>query len=711
MKRMGMKEKAVCYLVMGCLLIQMLGIGKSVHAAEEVWEVNLLKNASMEEIEGGFPASWDALNGWNNPEVAYTTETSHTGNTSVVVETYKTTNPWTSQMVNVNADTLYEASTWLKSSGIAGRGAAIKVEFFKAPEKTNENYLSGVESSFVQDVTGNWQYLSFQLKAPANAKVAYVYLRLYGTGKVYFDDASFKALKPKPMTELATDQIFYYPDQTEGNVKASLYPEGGTYGDKLADMRISNVSTGAVISETSNIRAEEQLQIKFDPRKMVLQQPYKVELTLKTSQQVVLERKEATIYRWERPAALTENGTILVDGKPFLPVIGFHVYPYEYSRVKQAGVNTVIGISTYDQSALKEALDMAYTNGLKVIVPLYQRMKVKENRESTRSIVAALKNHPAVLAWMVMDEPTGNQKSMEELVTAYTVIRSIDNVHPVYVYVYESSTDYLGNMAKVTDILGTGVYPLPKQPITEVGNVARLALSAVNGMKPVWTNVQTYSLPFSIDSTYLPNIEEVRFMTYQALLAGSKGIAYYSFHDDSWWLEASELWQGLIKFRDELQLLSELISTTKAAEDAGNQVRWALWKKGGDAYAVVINEAQEERQLSIPVPFARFHAERIYGGSALPYDGKEGQLRIKLGSQQAALYRISPVELSTSTIDKLLKQGNQLSNESYWQLHLQQVCNYIKTAVRELSSAAPDRKKVNKELSKASLELDQLTNG
>jgi len=637
---MRIKAKKTVYLLILCFLFQLTVVGVPVIATNDIWDVNLLKNADFEETVDGVPTHWNASSGWNNEEVFCITENPQSGSNCVVIKTQKTTNPWTAQVVNVVEDTLYEASVWVKTKGeVDGRGVAIKIEYFKEPEVSAENFLTGMESEFVKEATDGWQYLRFRLKAPIGTKAACIYLRLYGKGEIYFDNASFKAIEVKPVAQVTTDQIFYYAGQQEGTVKAELYPSDENYDDKLVDIRISNADSGDIIVDTTNAPAQEHVQVTFDPRDMMLLQPYKVQLTLKANDQTVLEYKETTIYSCERPATLSENGTVLVNGKPFFPVIGYNVYPDEYSRVELTGVNTVIGISTYDVNALKTSLDMAHLCGLKVIVPLDQKLAV--NIESIRKIVNELRDHPAVLAWKVMENPTANKIALENLINAYLEIRTLDTIHPVFLS--ESSEDQFEKWAKVTDILCTSVYPLPNLPVTEIGNVVRSAQLAVKSIKPVWTNLQTYHLPFSPDQNYLPDIEEVRHMAYQAMFAGSQGIGYYSFHDEGYWLEASELWSGLTEFRNELGLIIDLMDSAQLVERYENQVRWALWNKNeSETYVIALNEAAEERQIDIPVSFERFNSEQIYGRKTFPQENRSGQMQITLEPLQAAVYKVTP---------------------------------------------------------------------
>jgi len=119
-------------------------------------------------------------------------------------------------------------------------------------------------------------------------------------------------------------------------------------------------------------------------------------------------------------------------------------------------------------------------------------------RELLINEVNTFKDHPALLAWYIADEPNGNKISPDSLVKIYKLIKEIDPWHPVSVVFmapFLSSLKY----ADAMDIVMADPYPVPELPVTLVGNVAGQLAKAFEGQKPIWIVPQKYgnvSLPF-----------------------------------------------------------------------------------------------------------------------------------------------------------------------------------------------------------------------
>ena len=103
----------------------------------------------------------------------------------------------------------------------------------------------------------------------------------------------------------------------------------------------------------------------------------------------------------------------LVDGKPFIPyAMGLEALPPPamMQTMAEAGFNTVVfaasGATTVAE--IRSVLDNAKANGLKAILWINRDVSTT----TLRNWVAGLKDHPALIAWYVYDEPgTGCRSS------------------------------------------------------------------------------------------------------------------------------------------------------------------------------------------------------------------------------------------------------------------------------------------------------------
>src|SRR5699024_7510040 len=123
-------------------------------------------------------------------------------------------------------------------------------------------------------------------------------------------------------------------------------------------------------------------------------------------------------------------------------------------------VNIVQGVR--DEKATNDTiryqLDEAHKHGLKVFFPLYPHilnLEGPQGYERVERIVTEFKDHPALLGWMMSDEPNKlepkSRTLVEDLARVYSIIRSIDPVHPTYMVVADPPT--VGSLGRLTDIM------------------------------------------------------------------------------------------------------------------------------------------------------------------------------------------------------------------------------------------------------------------
>lgn len=126
----------------------------------------------------------------------------------------------------------------------------------------------------------------------------------------------------------------------------------------------------------------------------------------------------------------------------------------DFNIIKDAGLNSIRIFVQYEDfgkaavdykklEQLKQTLDIAEVHSLKVVVTLfdfygnYDVMDWTLNHRHAETIVNALKNHKALLAWDIKNEPNldfdsrGKDVVIAWLNTMIDVVKSNDNIHPV----------------------------------------------------------------------------------------------------------------------------------------------------------------------------------------------------------------------------------------------------------------------------------------
>lgn len=657
---MRFSPKRLSVVLVVCLLAQcMLWLKPPTASALHV-NPNLLANPGFELTTGGTPDNWQAIGGWGGSQVTLSAAAARSGDYGVSISSGAAANPWVMQKIPIVPGNTYDFTAWFKSSGVEGKGVVLKVEFYK--DQPTDNWVSGHFGPYIRNVTGDWQPYSFRMKAPEEAEIAYVYLRLWGTGTVWFDDAAARLVN----LTMATDSLIYYTDETEGRVQVETRFSDDDYTDKTVDITLTDTVTETVIDAVYGLDAEPQMSHLFDPTEMTPERAYRVDVVLRGPDSSIWDEETALIYRWARPTTLPAGGVLQSDGEPFFPVIAYHVDVEQYPMMQQIGVNTIQGPKASSLAALRGAMDAAEQAGLKMLVPLYYYMSIRNDIDKMEEYVTELKDHPALLGWMAIDEPSGNGVPVEVVRDVYKTVRAIDPDHPIYMV--EGSAEEYANYARVPDIFTVDVYPLPSRPITNVGDRVRDAVEVAPAGRPVWSILQTFAYPPPSAWTYLPTITEVRSMAYQSLLGGATGLGYYAINDTNWSLPDSFLWQGLIDFKPELEWMAERAFTPPVDLHNGEEEQWAIWQdeESGELYVVVLNETNAPANVAVPVPANGYHAELLYGDLPASFDDPGHVLNVSLPAYGTFLYKLTPFAGLAAKAAHLLDEAQALSANAHW---------------------------------------------
>jgi hypothetical protein len=260
-------------------------------------------------------------------------------------------------------------------------------------------------------------------------------------------------------------------------------------------------------------------------------------------------------------ATLNEDGVIVIDGRTVFP-IGFTMPPPADGKTPDGrnGIDAlhdagatflrtgVMGGPWDDAAIARERAwqDAAARNGMHCLVSLRELGSLKDGDDKTeamlRRVIEQFKDHPGMGAWKGVDEPDWNKDPVEPMVRAYQFIRQHDPDHPVWVTQAPRGTvESMRRYDATCDLTGADIYPvgyppgthsnLPNKNISLVGDHTRL-MREVAGEKPVWMVLQiAWSGVIKPDKTLrFPTFAEQRFMTYQAIANGARGLVYFGGH-------------------------------------------------------------------------------------------------------------------------------------------------------------------------------------
>ena len=266
------------------------------------------------------------------------------------------------------------------------------------------------------------------------------------------------------------------------------------------------------------------------------------------------------------------TGALLVEGRKVFPLVLSNGPPLgakspdggdAFAEVAAGGASFIrVGrpnwsLESIDQeiAAEREVLDAAAEHGLHSWlqlgnVPNLPARALSPNRRLLMNIVGQLKGHPALGAWKGIDEPANPNRParvpVAGLVRAYRTLRAADPSHPVVI-----TQAPVGTAAQLTpyrpafDITGADIYPVSyppgkhagggKRDIGIVGDITRKMVRAAGG-KPIWMTLQiAWSGVIATDQhpanvPRFPTLSQERFMAYQAIVNGARGLAFFGGH-------------------------------------------------------------------------------------------------------------------------------------------------------------------------------------
>lgn len=364
-----------------------------------------------------------------------------------------------------------------------------------------------------------------------------------------------------------------------------------------------------------------------------------------------------------KSANMREDGTMLVDGKPFFPLLLYscmgtdpasathklscYTGPTDdatlkarFKRIAEAGFNTLFsytaefygmdvkpdwtdadipkGKSKKDLrlEGSKRFLDFCRDAGLMGMTyipfpdPIYYHPKNRRNvlnaqRETIRRKITALKDHPALLLWYMWDEPCEGKTPPNDLIQAYQYAKKLDPAHPFFIAASEPRNDVY--YFRGADIFAPDGYPMNSNgPCTkDVDNIHTWFRPAMLDGKPFpWTILMIAHWDKPRWNRF-PSIPYLRTLAFLSLADNQRGLAFYA--DRNYPERAPEFWKDLTLFIHSIRnltpdiLASEMVVTDKV-KVGSDKIRWILHKVAGQKYYLLLAvNPQEEKAKPLSV--------------------------------------------------------------------------------------------------------------
>ncbi len=364
---------------------------------------------------------------------------------------------------------------------------------------------------------------------------------------------------------------------------------------------------------------------------------------------------------------LSRQGVFNGDACEF-PLGIYNVAAKDLAKVKAAGFNLVHHYRwevSQDKDKLHRYLDAVYEAGLKAFVGFdrgsaKRQGLTKMNLAHMAQCVAEIRDHPALLAWYLFDEPDHEHQYVapRNLKAMYSLLKRLDPYHPVVVtFAWDKNVKRYGQGCY-------DVYWIMAYRETEKNDRKIIKNTQVLGpgypylaILRAWDSKKSKDLKAGLEvesKNFQPDLTRMRADAYLALTHASSGLCWWWYGDDRYAYvsagDVPEAWGWLSQVVKEIKQLSPMLSSS--SEDLPIQVesvppgtiaRARAIKNGSHITVITVNpSANQETQVTIKSPQFpdQATAKGKFGTPTTEIDGQE--LSVTLPPLAAHVYEIKP---------------------------------------------------------------------
>lgn len=280
-------------------------------------------------------------------------------------------------------------------------------------------------------------------------------------------------------------------------------------------------------------------------------------------------------------------------------------YVHTYGMCREGTPEGIAKDRAYLDKAQQQGVKaMAYLNGKRWVTKDAGRL------EELRTLVRALKDHPALGMWLLYDEPDG-KFTPQELLPFYRMLK--EETPNVPVVIVEAWTKTWWESAKACDLFMVDAYPIYDEefPASKLDSITRFSESAIQRAgKPVAPVLQCFNwkaLPEAAKSRgkdvaklRYPNTSELRYFSYSSLAMGARGLFWWSYYHSVrvgyGWMgrEFAPVIREVREFTDLVKPAHKPVVFERARDD---NLHMALYQRPTGTYLVLVNAWPLERDI------------------------------------------------------------------------------------------------------------------
>lgn len=344
---------------------------------------------------------------------------------------------------------------------------------------------------------------------------------------------------------------------------------------------------------------------------------------------------------------IRNDGTTMVDGKPFFPFGFYHVSwgSTADDRIKhlrelaQGGFNTIHASFTRHENfdEYENFLNEAERLGMYVL----NEFELAPTVEPI-NVVHKFQNKPAILGWSIADDVDSYKDGFtpNQIADLHCKFKNADADH--ITYISGSKDNRITTFINTADAIGVQAYPVGEnRPLNWVKHMISLVRNAAPPNRLIIGNVQAFR--WDLPGAIAPTFAEVRNMTYQALLAGAKGIIYYTYFDDTWRLwEHPDLWNNLKNLVPELNAISPILLEGDLREvELGENVSAGIWVSKDQGLAAIVNTSYDKTaKVTIALPTGFTKAQPMFSDRPSSAIVKSGNISDSVKPLEVHIYSL-----------------------------------------------------------------------
>jgi hypothetical protein len=535
------------------------------------------------------------------------------------------------QIFDVEPGRVYDLKAWVEGQLDSPKGIFLTANFLN--EKGD---VVGYARTISHGANKKWGMVSARTKRlPDSARK--VRVRIFvpegSVGRAYFDDIAFTLHKVDPVTTLCSS--CYRNETVAGEAPVRFFA-----GIDLNDSNCAKDDAEIVFSfDAANGRREKRkasafegndVFIDIDPEEMKLgEQEIAVEVFRKDG--VEIGKKTLKFSRLEqypkRPAWIDGNRRLMLNGKPFFP-IAVYCTRAESNIVELVGKSPFNTLMAYQRLDWK-MLDWCKTHGLMASIHVGD---LTMSEEHVARKVKSVKDHPALLAWLMNDERPLSMLS--RIHTRYRTIRENDDGHPAWAVLYQvdDMRGYLGTC----DAIGSDPYPIPHASVKLAHDWAEKTRKGIFGALPMWQTVQifdwaaykTKAVPGTDVSKYrATTLAEMKIMAWLQIVNGANALFMYSYNPlvkMDWRDSFEKKWAEVCECAGEIAKISDILLSLEKAPEVTNVPKGLAvrtWSKDCKKYLLVCNKTGIKLKTKMPLPHEFSGTMSCMFGNGVTRDG------------------------------------------------------------------------------------------